>query len=515
MKIKTEYIFYIIYFVLILPLLFLPLGLDYSIFILGGKTIAEGGKLYVDFIDIKPPFVYYFFSLIYFFFGNNTLLYQIFNLALLFISALLLQKTAFSISNNKWLGLISPIPMLFYLISLSYNFIVQLETFFISLFCLICLYLYNKRITIFNTNLLGIILGIAFSIKYTFGILILPVGYILYKRKILSPKSYIYLIGPFILTSILQFIFILIQDGNLKYFLYIFQFLRYYQNVLGTDLFSIKEILNNLSLTFGTLLSLFFSILGFYGFWITLKRYDKLPDKVQEFQLFLMISLIALIFSIIVEHQFAPYNYTRLLPILSIYISIGIIELYHEAKSLKPSLQLVALSLFITLFLFLSPLSRYGRNVIACYFYFTNEKKYYEFFENPSTFNVILKQQKEVANFLAQRLLENDTLLVVGQSPQLYTMIGKGHHSAFPLSIFILSDFPPPKEWNERFESELNNSKFIVLQRYDYSYLLTKNTENATSYIRFNENPKYKRILENKFTLVFQTYSFLVYKRKE
>jgi hypothetical protein len=515
MKIKTEYIFFFIYFVIILPLLFLPLGLDYSIFLLGGKTIAEGGKLYIDFIDIKPPFVYYFFFLLYLLFGFNSMLYQIFNLVLLFISALLLQKIVFSVTNNKWLGYISPVPMLFYLVSLNYNFIVQLETFFLPLFFLICYLLFKKETSPFNTILLGILLGVIFSIKYTFGIMLLPVGYLLYKQKIYDAKYYIYLLVPFVLVSISQFILILLQEGTLKYFLYIVQFLKYYQNVLGADFFSIKEYLNNLSYTFGTLLSLFFSILGFYGFWISLKRINNFHEVEREFYLFLLISLIALIFSIIVEHQFVPYNYHRLLPILTIYISYGILELYRETKSLHPKLQLVAFSLFLALFLFLSPLSRYGRNVVASYFFFANEQKYAELFENPLSFNVLLKQQKEVAKFLAERISENDTFLVVGQSTQLYIMVGKGQHSAFPLSIFVLSDFPPPKEWKERFVSELNTAKYIVLQKYDYSYLLTRNLENATSYTRFIENPTYKRILEDKFTLVFQTYSYLIYKRRE
>ena len=32
---------------------------DLAMFLQGAKTILEGGKIYVDFIDIKPPIAYY------------------------------------------------------------------------------------------------------------------------------------------------------------------------------------------------------------------------------------------------------------------------------------------------------------------------------------------------------------------------------------------------------------------------------------------------------------------------
>jgi len=42
--------------------LFFPLSTDLSIYVLGGGAVLHEKKLYLDFIDIKPPLFYYYFA---------------------------------------------------------------------------------------------------------------------------------------------------------------------------------------------------------------------------------------------------------------------------------------------------------------------------------------------------------------------------------------------------------------------------------------------------------------------
>ena len=43
---------------LLLPILTFPVHTDQATFLRGGMALLEGGTLYVDFIDVKPPLVY-------------------------------------------------------------------------------------------------------------------------------------------------------------------------------------------------------------------------------------------------------------------------------------------------------------------------------------------------------------------------------------------------------------------------------------------------------------------------
>ncbi|MFN3780947.1 MAG: hypothetical protein ACK4SO_02085, partial [Candidatus Kapaibacteriota bacterium] len=114
---------FVTYLLLLLPLFFLPIGFDYSIFYTGGKIIANGGKLYIDFIDIKPPLVFYIFALMNIIFKNNFFFYQLINVLLVLITAIGIFESTFLAFKNKWLSFLSPVPFILFLFSFNYNYI--------------------------------------------------------------------------------------------------------------------------------------------------------------------------------------------------------------------------------------------------------------------------------------------------------------------------------------------------------------------------------------------------------
>ena len=57
-----DWLVYLSLMMLLAPILFFPIATDTAIFIQAGKIIAHGGLPYVDFIDIKPPFIYFIFA---------------------------------------------------------------------------------------------------------------------------------------------------------------------------------------------------------------------------------------------------------------------------------------------------------------------------------------------------------------------------------------------------------------------------------------------------------------------
>jgi hypothetical protein len=61
---KYQFGLIFIIIVLLLPTLAFPLSSDLSIFMMMGDYILEGKTIYQDFVDIKPPFLYYVFAFI-------------------------------------------------------------------------------------------------------------------------------------------------------------------------------------------------------------------------------------------------------------------------------------------------------------------------------------------------------------------------------------------------------------------------------------------------------------------
>ncbi|MCX7908685.1 MAG: hypothetical protein N2560_04120 [Ignavibacteria bacterium] len=513
MKKNIFYFSIITYFIISIPFVFLPFGFDYSIFWLGGKILNNGGKLYVDFIDIKPPLLYYSFSILYFLFKNNILLYQIFNTSILIFTAITINKLTTFFTQNQWLGFLSPIPFLFFIASFNYNYIFEPELVFSLIFCLIALLLFKKSNSIFHIVVAGILSGIAFGLKYSFGIIVVPT--IIYLITESQPQARfklvtVYLLSFFI-TSFIPFFILYFQNGSLKDFIFIWNFLNYYQSTSILYHKNLKRISNNLEIILGVHYSLVFSFAFFYSVWNILKGKNDFNLSPNKYHNFLLISLCFIFLSIVVEHQFLNYHFIRISSISSIYSGLGIYLIFKEAKSLSRKLLLILIPIAIFFIIFYTPLPRYSRTAIPTFLYFTNKEKYIDYFENPTTANTLLRQHTTIANYINTEINPSDTVIIIGGAAQIYTMLRDCRTSAFPTSVFILSNFKKPNDWEERFVKELNSAKYIVIQDFDHTHFFGKE---ISSWEAFNQNEKYKKILESKYKLTLKTFSFYVYKRR-
>jgi 4-amino-4-deoxy-L-arabinose transferase-like glycosyltransferase len=514
MRFSERFFAYGAYFLLVLPLLFLPLGFDFSVFFAGGKTIANGGKLYVDFIDIKPPLVYYIFTVLYFLFKNNTFLYQLANFLFFFLTVILTFEVAKYIFKNKFVIFFSPIPMIMFVASFNYNYIFELELFFNLILVLSALLLFQKLNSLLTAILLGVLSGLAFGLKYTFGIVLVPI--LLYqfieaenslRRKLISVT-----IVSFLITALLPFAILYVQNGTLGDFGNVWKFLIYYQSTGFFSPKSIQRITNNIDTTIPVFYSLLFTITFFYGVWKIFLHWDRLDNKEKSFHAFLLLTFFFMFLSLIIEHQFLNYHFLRLAFILSIYSSFGLHLIFFEARQFpKTAKYFLALVLIFSL-VFFTALPRYIITAIPTYLFFKNKEKYIDYFENTSTANTLLRQHTTIARLLNQNLARNDTVMILGGAAQIYTMINDCHISAFPTSVFVLSRFKKPSEWEQRFLKELRTAKFLIIQDFDHNHFFG---EEISSWEAFNRNPNYRKILNDRYKLVLETFSFYVFQRKE
>ncbi|MEJ5287551.1 MAG: glycosyltransferase family 39 protein [Bacteroidota bacterium] len=511
MKLKFRIVSYLVYALLIFPLLFLPTGFDYSIFFVGGKIIANGGKLFIDFIDIKPPLVYYIFALLHFLFNNNLFLYQFANTFIFVVTSCLTFEVAYLIFKNKWIAFLAPIPMILFAASFNYNYIFEPELALNLILMINALILFKAKKSFTMALFISILSGFAFGLKYPFGIILIPILVYQYINTAKSSRIKVFLATffGFIFSASLPFIILIIQNGTLKDFYNVLNFINYYQS---TGFFSPKAVVrvtNNIQSIISVFYSLFFTIAFFYGVWKIFGQWRTLDSFESQLHSYLLLNFFCLAFSIIVEHQFLNYHFLRIASVLSIYSGFGLYLMFKEFIHIPKNVRLFLYPVIIFVFIFYTPILRYIRTALPTYYFFTNKNKYIDYFENTSTANTLLRQHTTIANLINQNLTPNDTVVIIGGAAQIYTMLNDCHISAFPTSVFVLSRFKKPKEWEQRFLKELQTAKYLVIQDYDHTHFFG---EEVSSWEAFNRNLLYRNILENRYKPILKTFSFYVFK---
>lgn len=514
----------VLYSLILLSTLFQPIGLDYSIFLLGGKNIIDGGKPFVNFIDIKPSGVYYLFSLVYVAFGSNPIWNQVFFLIIHLLSGILLARLFLENNFSKIESIFAPVPMLIIIASYDFNNRMQLENLFVF-FSIIIIYLLhnNKSIDSFKHRnfrqyfrwiIIGGIAGFLFTLKYTFGIaLLFPMLYLWQKRKQIgfNPFYLVSLIIGFLWITII-ILFPIFNDKEIwNGFQNIISYLKYYFDVqkntdVGFLTYSLKNILN----FFGEKFSIFSSILFFFAIWKIFTSENETYNNSTLLNFFLLGALLVLL-SILIENKFFGYHFIRLLPLLSPFVSIGAIEIINKIKIPSRFRGLIAFILFFATII-LSPLPFYIQKSIPSVFYILDKKKYENFYERDlPTYHY--RQQNQIADFLNKRISKKDTIYLVSiSSPQLYLKLNTEITPRFPLSCYYLSTYKIPETWMTWLISDLFHCKYLIIQDDDRNWIFG---HSKSSLEAFSENPRLNQILNTNFDLIHETKNYKTFERKK
>lgn len=512
-----------IYSLILLPTLVQPIGSDYSIFLLGGKNILNGGKPFVDFIDIKPIGVYYFFSLIFATFGSNPFYHQLFFALLNIFSALIVVQLFLDNKFTPIESLIAPIPMLLTISTYDFNNRMQLENLFIFFILIIIFLLFRKHFRDsyskpFRNELyciiIGFLAGFLTFLKYTFGFSIfLAIAYLFQEQASDKLKrKYIGLVLLSFLVAVFIFILPILIDENSKLgFIAVQKYLSYYFTIqLQTNgncfEYTIKNFVNFWAENFSVL----FTVLAFYGYW---QIFTKAGTSIRDSNLIRLINLGLFlgIFSIFIENKLFNYHFLRILPFLSPFVSLGAIEIYNTIKNMNLSARRKTVAIFILTIILLSPMPKYTYRSLPFFYFFLDKSKYQSFYEKDlPTYH--LQQQTEISKFLNPKLQAKDTILCVSiSSAQIYLNLRTNIVPRFPLSCFYLSTFTLPQNWKRWLNEDFIHYQYIIFQNDDRNWIFghTKSSLEA-----FMENPKLKTILDNKFKKIFSTKNYEIYGSK-
>ncbi len=500
---------------LLLPIIFFPITTDLAIFIQGGKSIAMGGMPYVDFIDIKPPAIYYIYSLIYSLFGSSEITLRFLDFIIQFATIVLLY---FLTKNNSTSTKFSAYAVIIYALSytsLAHNQTMQIES-WVPLLSLSIIYfalIADKRFV--HYLFIGILAGIITALKFSmfFIIFILPLADYLsgkYSYKIIFNRFLKTILGFVfvILLALLPFAVPEIRSGFTNVSTYLSAYIQYPPI---NEVF-LRESLKAIGFFFGDKYSLLLTLMLFVGIFFALRdNQAHIGGNGKRLFEISFTLLILLSISVIAEKKFFPYHFSRLYVVFSLFAAFGLLHFIRGLREIikrnkRHWLSVVLIAFFL---LIMSPLPRWFAVLSPTVNYFAATDKYNAYYNRIGA--VLLPQQIETAEYIKHNSKPNDKTLVVSVASSIVNYyLGDYAYNKYLLSCFYISQ-THIELWRNDAYNFLRKSKYIVLQDNDMNFVA--NGHYLTSERYFMEDELYGKYFNNHFELVKTIGDFYIYKR--
>jgi hypothetical protein len=490
--------------ILSITLLF-PIGSDLSIFIQGGMILQNGGELYVDYFDVKPPFVYYLFEMLYGLFDKGIIGYRIFDLlyqATFLISSIFIFRKL-KIKNSVINIFVITVPLLY--TTFGYANIFQVESLFFLPFIWYFYYSFKSENNYKNAIIKGLLLATIFNLKYTLGIVLIADIYFIATTYKLNKENIFKIIVQIITFVFITFLLFLpvVSNGNIDGMFRFMNYMSDYSSYPKWDMSQILYMIKSLTIHFSDNLSLFLFISFLFA--LILDKENK-QKRIIDYGLLYFILLLT---TIILERKGLAYHYQRLLPVYGLIASFGISYILRELKK-KKIIYVVLASLFILIY---SPIPRYINLLKVPYYYFTSDEiKYYNSFKD-GKYGAIVHKHKKVAEYLNSNHKSDKVLLMSANGNEMITFLDEDYKYSMAMSSFYLNNISPEEIRNIAFE-DMEDSEIIVIVKNDYSPITF--FENISSLEALKKNSKFYNYLNNRFTLDSTIEdTFVIYKRNK
>jgi hypothetical protein len=524
---QTKLILFIVYSFIYFPILFFVVSNDTAIYLQGGKTILDGGKLYIDFVDIKSPIFFTFYALINFISQNNILLFNIVCFIIyIFTSFLIFHYVKKFINETS--GIIASIIYAVSVVCLNMGSTVHIETLFSSLLIFSMVFylksIEQPAISIFSKKsssliIHSIILSLLFSLKYTY--IFIYFAYILFDflsakftfKEVVKRNFQIFAL--FIISTIV-FHFWLFDKQILIGYGYVFKFMAFYGSIPPLDMNLLRDIIKNIGTFFGDFYSLLFTFLAFYG----IIHYLLFREDKRNYFIELTIVLSAfLLLSVISERKLLPYHFARMYILSSTLIGYGSWELFGLIFKLYKEKKLDNFKKFsiVTIFVFLLVTSEFSRLINIWKIPIIRMKSEAALLKmmdesRPGGYFAYYEKYK-IADYMNQRYSPQTKVLIVsiGEFDLIYRL-KQQVLKALPQRSNIVSKLIIPDHFN-LFLKELNAADVLIAKKDDVFYFLTGNY--LTSYQSLEQNPIISKILNADFHIIYEDDVNVIFERNK
>ncbi len=455
---------------LLSPVLFFPISTDLAIFVSAGKAIAAGQKIYVDFIDLKQPLIYYIFALFHLITNSGELQLRIIDFLIQFTTIFFLFRLVREESGNDTIAYMSAALYAISYSALNFNQTMQIESFSGLLLVFIAAFQLKEQKNSRDYLLAGALTAVLAALKITFASVVFSfLIYDLFKAKFDRKMIFVWISG--IIGFLLVFIlcsFPLFDPQIRAAYQNVWKYLSFYSSMPPLNMEMISSSLKSIGSFLGDKLSVLILISVFTGVYVSFR--ENRNYRLAETALLLCFAMFA---GIAFEKKFYEYHFVRMYVPLMILSGMGLFYLMQSFKAIlaeRNKVKIISAFLVLLFLLVLSPIPRFANLQKSSFYYLTNKEKYNTFYERSGSSVILRKTHLETAAYINAHKRTGDRVILMSTASSVINyFLPELIHSKFSLSCFYLGYAEIP-EYQQLIADEISHADWIIVQNNDGNY---------------------------------------------
>ncbi len=500
--------------IIMLPLLTFPMHTDHATFIRGGMALMQGGTLYVDFIDVKPPLIYGIYGIAGTLFGVNPLSVRLFDLLWQLATIFVIVQTLKNFGLSRTARAFTAVIYALLYITLHYPMTGQTETFMALPFAA-SIWAHSQPRSWKRDAVLGICLASILLFKYTLGIVI-PTFIVASWVRRDSATTFLAETARVALATVIALAVLLapfaISAGFFTGWANVMSYLSAYSSYPPYSIALFREGLKALGEFAGDNISLVVSVAAIIG---AASLRSTARTSQQQLLISLCILLImALLGTVAMERRFWPYHIARIYVPLTMLAGIGASTLwnwYRTHSAPADALSRIALIAGVIAAAIFSPLPRLGAEYVVAAKSLVDPHVYDRYLTRPEHGSVPWGQIRDLERSLASRVQRTDHVMLMSvTAAMIVPFIPSDDISPF-CDSHLYFGVGAPEAWRRQALEEMRTSTWVVVDTADVHGLV--NLHDRSSFTSLNRDPDFRTTLESSFSLDTMVHSFRIYHR--
>lgn len=456
----------------------MPLGIDQSIFLRGGRMLFDGSTLYADFIDVKPPLIFLIYGLVdvlggAFAIGIADVVIHSIALRCLISAATSLRL---SVAATWTMGVVYALLQ----VTLSIGQTAQTETWacvaIAGAFSLLL-----KAPSLGRHIGLGVLLASSIALKFTLGVVAVPIVFVLVLEQ--HGKQRLRAVGAVVLSTILTLALIVIAVGHDPRFVDGFREVMIYLSVYASEprisLASITFALSRCGEFAGDNLGVIITSLVVVGIVLLITRQTlSIRSKNGLVMFAVLLSFVILFTTILLERRFFPYHFARLYVPLSILAAIGGDWVATQfVTSRRRTIVLAA-----TLAILFTPIPRYG-SIIGYGVVLTFDPQQ-RLIRQSEVFTGSPDQLPNLLAHLTPLLHDSTRWAILSWQAAPLTLSLPGHNVLSVGATQFVTGAAARPQWKERSIQEMSKADIVVIDTSDVAEPVTLHSMSSWGAVR-------------------------------
>lgn len=505
---------------LALPSLMAPMDMDGALFYISGLKILDGQIPYRDFLDLKPPGIYYIYAAAIALFGEHGWSIRLLDLLIQTGTIALLVMMIRRVTRSDRWALLSGMMYALLYFSQLFIYMAQVECFANPL-CIGIIWLLMQPRTSQRSTVIGLLIGGLFLLKTSF-LAVAVVVVVVYLSEserswkerltwILSTAVGIIMIG-------IVFVAYLLIAGNFGDYGAMQQFVQGYASIQWANPFQLVQTgIREIPWYFSNTYSIFFSLLTLAGIAaVILNSTTTAASYRPSLQLLRYSTLIflALLATIAVEAKYLSWHFCRLFAPGIILAGWGGTMLLQRLSQVHHTVTGWGIAgVMATLLLIFSPLTRYLHHNYGNYIFATKGEDAFDRYLQADSISYRYAEYQAVGEYIQQHREEDDHVFAAsGAGGMVHFYANDLPETKFYHTCFLIAPYAP-QQWRSEATAYLltKRPRFVVAQNDAMPHITGNDT---TSLQLLRSLPGVDSLLNNSYQIVYQTSMTQLYQRK-